>query len=559
MTALLYIQGDGTLLVQSGHPHYDDARYTLLSFAEMVQRVDPIHVYQVRPVTLWQAASLGVSARDILTFLRRFAAHPIPYPLQQQIVQETSKWGSLTLHKAGGNRLVLRGDAALLQVIARLPALQSLTIEGRPDGLTYHMRHRAEVKRILCSAGYPVIDRAGYRVAPSIEFSLLPTTQLRDYQTDAVDRFFSQTQEESGIVVLPCGAGKTLVGIGILARLQMHALILAPSDAAVEQWRRECLARTTLTEGQIRKYEPGVPLAPITVSTYQRVTARTRTGDRVHLRALTQYPWGMVVYDEVHMLPAPLFRLAADLQSTRRLGLTATLVREDDAVTDVFSLIGAKCYEIPWRQLERRGYLASVRCVEVRVGLDAAQTATYSTSTPREQHRVAALNEHKLQVVQAILEAHRGESVLVIGHYLSSLHQVAALLDCPVLTGQTPSMERLVLLDAFRDGQIKVLALSRVANMAVDLPCASVAVQLSGLFGSRQEEAQRLGRLLRPDTAQAVFYTLVSRGTVEERLAKHRQMYLVEQGYAYDSIDAEQMLPEERVNSCEAVGMPEYC
>ncbi len=556
MTAFLYVQGDGTLLVQSDHPAYDAARATLLTFTELSQRLDPIHVYQMRPITLWQAASLGASARGILTFLRKHAAHPIPYALQQLVVEEMSKWGKLSLQQGGNDRIVLRGDAGFVSIAKKMPGMKRLLLESQPEGLVFNSRHRADVKRLLASNGYPVFDRVGYRVAPSIPFSWLQNTELRDYQSKAIQSFFDASREHSGVVVLPCGAGKTLVGIGILQQLQMHALILTPNETSAQQWRREFLERTDLTGEEVSMYAPDKPLTPITITTYQRVTAKTRKGERPHLTTLTSYPWGIVVYDEVHMLPAPLFRLAADLQSARRLGLTATLVREDGAEADVFSLIGSKCYEVPWKQLEQAGYLASVRCVEVRVALPPAQQAVYQQAQMREKHKIASLNPAKVDVLKQILQQHTGEGVLILGHYLDLLTAIASDLNCPLLTGQTPQDERLVWLNKFRSGEIRCLVLSRIANMAVDLPSASVAIQVSGLFGSRQEEAQRLGRLLRPKTSQGVFYSLVSENTVEERMSSHRQLYLVEQGYDYEIV-ASQEIAQERVIDREAVGMPE--
>ncbi|MCL6547744.1 MAG: DEAD/DEAH box helicase [Alicyclobacillus sp.] len=486
------------------------------------------------------------------------------------IVEEMGKWGRLWLQPAARGRLLLRGSAELVSRLAQLPEVRRLAAEARPEGIVFPRRHRAAAKQVLCNLGHPVIDKAGYQAAPPLRFSFRPETQLRDYQVEAVERFFDHSREQSGVVVLPCGAGKTLVGLAIVARLGLHALVLVPSETAARQWLEESLARTTLRPEEVSLYRPDEPLAPLTITTYQRLTARDRSGERRHFAALANHPWGIVIYDEVHMLPAPLFRLAADLQSARRLGLTATLVREDGADTDIFSLIGPKCFEVPWRELERRGFLAAVRCVEVRVPLSERDRARYAAAAPRAQHRLAALNEGKLAVVEALARRHQGESVLIIGHYLESLQAIADRLGCPVLTGQTPQPERERLFDLFRTRTVRCLALSRVANMSVDLPCASVAIQVSGLFGSRQEEAQRLGRLLRPQVREGVFYTLVSRDTVEERMAKHRQMYLVEQGYAYETWDADALAEDrvalalrttrtgtERTMEREVVGMPE--
>jgi DNA excision repair protein ERCC-3 len=557
LTALLYIQSDGTLFVQSDHDLYEHARRELLSFAELTHRLDPIHVYAVQPVSLWQAASLGITARHILKFLRTHAAHPMPYELQQKIVDEMAKWGRLHLQKGGRERIALRGTGPQWEAVRQLPDVLQNALEVREDAIIFRLVDRAEIKRILTRVGFPVVDKVGYQSAPSLTFTLHGDSQLRDYQAEAVARFMDAAHDQSGVIVLPCGAGKTFVGIAALQRVGKHALILTPSESSAQQWKREFLSRTTLTDSEVRMYGPSDAPAPVTITTYQRVSTKNRAGRRVHLEKLTEHPWGIVVYDEVHMLPAPLFRLAADLQSARRLGLTATLVREDGAERDVFSLIGPKCFDVPWKQLERAGYLSAVKCVEVRVDLPAAERTLYGQVSLREQHRIAALNSNKMKVLEHLHRRHKGHSTLVIGHYLQSLKDAAEQLDCPLVTGQTPHAEREIWFEQFRTGVHRTIVLSRVANMAVDLPCASVAIQLSGLFGSRQEEAQRLGRLLRPQTAEGVFYTLVSKDTVEERQSQHRQMYLVEQGYQYEMIHSGELLTEGMMED-ELVGMPEY-
>ncbi len=431
MTGLLYVQGDGTLLVQSDNPDYDAARADLMAFSDLVQRLDPIHVYQVRPISLWQAASTGKTARQVLAFLRQYAAHPIPYALQQLIAGEMSKWGRLALHQGARGRIVLRGCNADLDAARAVPAVRELALSDDGDGLVFLAGCRAEVKQILASAGWPVRDNVGYQDAPAISFSWDGRTQLRDYQWAAVEQFYANTRDQSGVVVLPCGAGKTIVGIAIIQALGRHALVLTPSDTSAKQWQKELLERTTLTDDDVALYHANRPLAPITITTYQKVAAKKRSGEREHLRRLTGHPWGIVVYDEVHMLPAPLFRLAADLQGARRLGLTATLVREDGAEADVFSLIGSKVFEVPWKQLEQAGYLAAVRCVEVHVPLSAADAALYERASVRERHKIAALNPAKVSVVRALLAKHPGESAMVIGHYLESLQTLAASCTAP--------------------------------------------------------------------------------------------------------------------------------
>jgi len=554
LNALLYTQSHNTLLVQADHPEYDDARHVLTAFTDLRQRMDPIHVYEIQTTTLWQAASLGFKSTDILTFLRLHAIHPIPYRMQRLVVDEMNKWGKIWLQKGVADQLLLRGDAAVRAMVSKFADIKKLLSEVRPDSLAFPVSQRAELKRRLVKHGYPVLDKVGYQAAHCIAVALASHVQLRPYQVEAIERFLAPERDGSGIVVLPCGAGKTVVGIGIIARLHLHTLIVTPNESSARQWVSELCAKTTLTPADVRIYEPHKALTPITITTYAKVTAKTRRGEMTHLGVLTANPWGMVIYDEVHMLPAPLFRLAADLQSVRRLGLTATLVREDGAETEVFSLIGSKCYEVPWKRLETQGYLAAVTCKEVRIPMDAVTQQRYNLATLREKHRIAADNPQKIPILRQIIDAHANESLLIMGHYVDPLYDIATTLRVPVLTGKTPQDERARVLQDFRTGKIKCLVLSRIANMAIDVPCASVAIQISGLFGSRQEEAQRLGRLLRPGTAAGVFYTLVSADSVEERMAAHRQLYLVEQGYAYDIVQAKDMR-QERMTQLAPSGM----
>lgn len=498
--------------------------------------METIHVFKLKPSSLWQAAALGLSPKSILQFLRTQMAHPIPYAMQQKIVLEMGKWGRLWLQESASQRMILRGSSQDIARVMKETEVAVLMVEWRPDGLVFPLHAQASVKRQLVRAGFPVLDKIGYLDAPHIDVSLNAETSLRPYQLEAVARFFTSEQNESGVIVLPCGSGKTVVGLGVLCQLQVHTLIVTPNDASARQWREELLTKTTLSEDYVAIYDDPSTIAPITITTYQRVTAKNRQGVYRHLDSLIQKPFGLVIYDEVHMLPAPLFRLAADLQSARRLGLTATLVREDGNEHEVYSLIGSKCYEQPWRELELAGYLANVRCQEVRVSLPDSEKISYQSATLRQKHRIAADNSMKRQIVSSLCEAHGNESVLIMGHFLEQLKQIAIDLDCPFLSGETPTEERMQAIQAFRSGQIKRLVLSRIANMAIDVPSASVAIQVSGLFGSRQEEAQRLGRLLRPGTATGIFYSLVSANTVEERMAKNRQRFLAEQGYAYDIV-----------------------
>ena len=542
LSSLLYVLGDGTVLVESQHADYEVARPTLAQFAQLVQRMDPIHVYRILPLSIWQAASIALSARDILTFLRRYSSQPLPLSVQQMIVKEAGKWGLVSLDRDALGRVVLQGDPKVIQELAADAEVQRMGAKYLHRAISVPITRRGDVKKRVSLLGYPVVDRAGYQLAQTASFSLKEDVKLREYQVDAVNRFLDASRDQSGVIVLPCGAGKTLVGIAIAAKVGFHTLILAPSESAALQWEGECKRFTTLRDDEVKRYRITDPLAPVTITTYQRVTAKTRDGQMRHLEKLTTHPWGLVIYDEVHMLPAPLFRLAAELQSVRRLGLTATLVREDGADVDVFSLIGPKRYEVAWKSLEHEGYLAAVKCVQVRVPLSDADRGRYDAGTAREKHRIAAQNPRKLTVAKHLVDTHRDADLLILGHYLEPLTEMARLLACPLVTGQTPQVDRDLWFESFRRKETRRLVLSRVANMAVNLPNASVAIQLSGLFGSRQEEAQRLGRLLRPASGPGIFYTLVSEDTVEEKMAFHRQMYLMEQGYSYVVTDFEAVM-----------------
>lgn len=542
MSSLLYVLGDGTVLVESQHADYEIARPTLALFAQLVQRMDPIHVYRILPLSIWQAASVALSAREILTFLRGYSSQPLPLSVQQMIVKEAGKWGLVSLDRDAQGRVVLQGDPKVISQLAADEEVQRMGARYLHRAISVPVTRRGDVKKRVSLLGYPVVDRAGYQLAKPAAFSLKDDVTLREYQVDAVHRFLDASKDQSGVIVLPCGAGKTLVGIAIAAKVGFHTLILAPSESAALQWEGECKRFTTLGDGEVKRYRVNDSLAPITITTYQRVTAKTRDGQMRHLEKLTTHPWGLVIYDEVHMLPAPLFRLAAELQSVRRLGLTATLVREDGADVDVFSLIGPKRYEVSWKSLEHEGYLAAVKCVQVRVPLSDADRRRYDAGTAREKHRIAAQNSRKLTIAKHLVSTHGDADLLILGHYLDPLTEMASLLTCPLITGQTPQRDRDMWFERFRRKETRRLVLSRVANMAVNLPNASVAIQLSGLFGSRQEEAQRLGRLLRPASGPGIFYTLVSQDTVEEKMAFHRQMYLMEQGYSYVVTDFENVM-----------------
>jgi DNA excision repair protein ERCC-3 len=554
ISGFLYAKNLDTLIVNCEHPDFSHAQPVLLMIAELVQSYDACQVYKIRDTSLWQAAAKGLTPRFVLDFLRDAAKAPIPYKMQQQIAQAMTRWGKLFLLPDPPNAILLAGPNDVLIEFRKDKALQKMIASSNRNGLVFPGNLRAELKQKLAKMGYPVIDKIGYVQSEICPISLATDVTLRPYQEEAKTSFFLQGQNECGVIVLPCGSGKTVVGLSILAEIRMHTLIVVPNDMTAKQWQNEILKKTTATKELVGFYTDSDSVRPITIVTYQKVTAKTRHRVFRHLEALTNHVWGLVIYDEVHILPAPLFRLAAELQGARRLGLTATLVREDGEEKEVYSLIGPKCFEKPWKSLEQDGFIAKVRCVEIRVPLPVAAQANYLEASARARHRIAADNINKLKVVTDLCRTHKNEGILIMGQYIDFLQILARTLGCPFLFGGTSREERQNILQQFREGKQSTIVMSRIANMGIDLPQASIVIQISGLFGSRQEEAQRLGRLLRPKPTSGVFYSLVTAQTVEEQLAKHRQIYLVEQGYAYDIQNAVNDDTEETDN-IEIVGM----
>ncbi|HEU4965381.1 MAG TPA: DNA repair helicase XPB [Bacilli bacterium] len=548
----LIVQSDGTLLVEAAHPDYPALRDLLLRFAELLKSPDHFHTYRLSRISLWNAAAKGSTAEEVLGVLHGYSRYPLPMHLQQLVLHEMNKYGSLLLVQGDGC-YELQGDRSLLEEIRLLPELKPYKTGRKRTVLQLKEGSRGPVKRLLAKHGYPVVDQIGYVDGQTLPLNLRTKTGqghaflLRPYQTEAVDAFLAGGAEGgSGVVVLPCGAGKTVVGLTAIARVQAYTLVLTPNVLAARQWIAELLDKTDLDPFQVGEYTSDrKEVKPITVTTYQMLTYRK--GDVYpHFDRLNQEPWGLIVYDEVHLLPAPIFRLTADVQSTRRLGLTATLVREDGAESDVFSLIGPKKYDVPWKEMEANGYIAETTCYEISVPMPHDWRIRYVSAPQRQKYRVASLNPRKIDVIQALLRRHHGDRILIIGQYLEQLDQVAEALQAPLLTGQTPIVERERLFHAFKSGELRLLIVSKVANVAIDLPDANVAIQISGAFGSRQEEAQRIGRLLRPksDGSTSSFYTIVSRDTVDNELANHRQLFLTEQGYAYRVLEAEQLPTE---------------
>ena len=540
----LIVQSDQTLLLETASPRYVEARDALLVFAELVKRPEHVHTWRLTPLSLWNAAAAGYSAAAIISTLEGLTRYPIPENVPISITTVMARYGAVRLLRDGARLHLQADDPLLLQELRQLRGVGELLGEA-VDARTVlvHPRQRGELKQVMLAAGHPIADLAGYDDGDTLTMKLTDASpggepwELRGYQVDAVDAFYSGPGSGSGVIVLPCGAGKTLVGIAAMVRLGMRTLILCTGHTALQQWRRELLRRTTLTADDIGEYTAAVKqLRPVTLTTYQLLTwRRDRHAAPAHFGLFHQARWGLVIYDEVHLLPAPVFREAAHLQARRRLGLTATLVREDDREGDVFALIGPKRFDMPWRELERQGWIAAARCVEVQVPLSEADRLRYVRAGSRAKFLIASKNARKGAVLEMLLARHAGASVLVLGTHLDQLEWIARRLQLPLVTGKTPAAKRDVLFARFRAGELPVLALSKVGNFAIDLPGASVAIQIAGTWGSRQEEAQRLGRVLRPKAGsnQATFYTLVSARTREQELAEHRQLFLAEQGYPY--------------------------
>ena len=536
----LIVQSDNTVLLEVSHPDAPKARAALAPFAELERAPEHIHTYRITPLALWNARAAGFDAEQAVDTLERYSRFPVPQPLLISVAETMARYGRLKLFQHPAHGLVLEADEpALLTEVTRSKKVRPLI--GSPIDATsipVHPSARGQIKQELTKLGWPVEDLAGYVDGESHPIQLNQDGwALRDYQQYATESFW---EGGSGVVVLPCGAGKTIVGAASMAQAQTTTLILVTNTVAGRQWRDELLRRTTLTPNEIGEYSgEKKEIRPVTIATYQVVTRKTK-GEYRALELFDSRDWGLIIYDEVHLLPAPVFRMAADLQSRRRLGLTATLVREDGREDDVFSLIGPKRYDAPWKELEMAGYIATAECVEVRTALTQEERLTYATAETRERYRLAACSKGKLGAVDKLLAQHEGQQTLIIGAYVDQLEELAARIDAPLVDGKTSTKKREQAFQAFRDGEVSTLVVSKVANFSIDLPEAAVAIQVSGTFGSRQEEAQRLGRLLRPkhDGTEAVFYTVVARDTLDAEYAVHRQRFLAEQGYAYRLVDA---------------------
>ncbi|CAA9350966.1 MAG: DNA repair helicase [uncultured Nocardioidaceae bacterium] len=542
----LIVQSDKTLLLEIDHERAQDCRKAIAPFAELERSPEHVHTYRLTPLGLWNARAAGHDAEQVVDTLLEYSRYSVPHALLVDVAETMARYGRLRLERHPVHGLVLSAnDRPVLEEVLRAAKVKPmLGVRVDEESVAVHPSERGNLKQALLKLGWPAEDFAGYVDGEAHPIALDERDwELRTYQREAAESFW---HGGSGVVVLPCGAGKTLVGAAAMAHAQATTLILVTNTVAARQWKDELVRRTSLTADEIGEYSgSSKEIRPVTIATYQVMTTR-RKGAYTHLELFDARDWGLVVYDEVHLLPAPIFRMTADLQARRRIGLTATLIREDGREGDVFSLIGPKRYDAPWKDIEAQGWIAPADCVEVRVTLPEAERFVYATAEPDERYRLASCTGVKNDVVDRLVRRHADEPTLVIGQYIDQLDEIAERLDAPVIKGETPVKERERLYNAFRAGEVRLLVVSKVANFSVDLPSAAVAIQVSGSFGSRQEEAQRLGRLLRPkaDGVSARFYAVVARDTVDADFAQNRQRFLAEQGYGYRILDAEDITAE---------------
>ncbi|MBU6263640.1 MAG: DEAD/DEAH box helicase [Actinomycetales bacterium] len=537
----LIVQSDKTLLLDVDHPNSTECRRAIAPFAELERSPEHIHTYRLTNLGLWNARAAGHDAENVIDTLIKYSRYAVPHSLLLDVAETMSRYGRLRLESNPVHGLVLiTTDSAVLEEVIRAKKIAPL-LGARIDKETVavHPSQRGAIKQHLLRLGWPAEDFAGYVDGQAHPIDLNQEGwKIRQYQEHAAEGFW---HGGSGVVVLPCGAGKTIVGAAAMSHAKATTLILVTNTVAARQWRDELLRRTTLNEDEIGEYSGAKKeIRPVTIATYQVMTKK-KNGVYAHLDLFDSYDWGLIIYDEVHLLPAPIFRFTADIQSRRRLGLTATLVREDGMEGEVFSLIGPKRFDVPWKEIESQGYIAPAECIEIRATLSETERLAYATAEVEEKYRMCATTATKTKVVQALVEKHAEDQTLVIGQYISQLDELSEKLGVPVIKGETPVKEREELFAAFRTGELKCLVVSKVANFSVDLPDATIAIQVSGAFGSRQEEAQRLGRILRPkaDGRGARFYSVVSRDTVDQDFAQNRQRFLAEQGYSYQIIDAD--------------------
>ena len=537
----LIVQSDKTLLLDIDHPMSTECRRAIAPFAELERSPEHIHTYRLTNLGLWNARAAGHDAELVIDTLIKYSRYAVPHSLLVDVAETMSRYGRLRLEADPVHGLILvTTDVGVLEEVIRAKKIAPLLgVRIDPETIAVHPSQRGAIKQSLLRLGWPAEDFAGYVDGQAHEIALKQNDwKIRPYQELAAEGFW---HGGSGVVVLPCGAGKTIVGAAAMAHAKATTLILVTNTVAARQWREELLRRTTLNEDEIGEYSGAKKeIRPVTIATYQVMTKK-KNGVYAHLDLFDTHDWGLIIYDEVHLLPAPIFRFTADIQSRRRLGLTATLVREDGMEGEVFSLIGPKRFDVPWKEIEAQGYIAPAECIEVRVNLTEAERLSYATAEPEERYRYCATTRTKRDVVEELVALHAGEQILVIGQYIDQLDDLSETLGVPVIKGETPIKEREKLFAAFRSGELTCLVVSKVANFSIDLPEATIAIQVSGAFGSRQEEAQRLGRILRPkaDGRGAKFYSVVSRDTIDQDFAQNRQRFLAEQGYSYQIIDAD--------------------
>ena len=539
----LMVQSDKTMLLDVHSPSFEECRNDIIAFADLVKSPEHIHTYTLSPLTLWNAVSSGLDSNEIISRLKKWSRYEIDERVIFFIEDTASRYGEfiLTEEDQDNLRLSVKRERFFLTLLSE-PTLKKYLKKGEGNYFLISKLDRGTVKAKMVKMGFPVDDKIPLKKGSKLEFELKDSVEIRDYQKESVDAFLSSGGY--GTIVLPCGSGKTIVGIETAVTLKTNTLILCPNVSSVHQWIRELLDKTTLTPDQIGEYSGETKtIKPVTVCTYQVLTYRTKSLDKEetepvypHFSIFSENNWGLVIYDEVHMLPAPVFRITAELQSIYRLGLTATLIREDGREDEVFSLVGPKRFDTPWAELTQKGFIAKAYCHEVRIPLPHTLELEYALAPKKEKYRIASQNPLKIKVAEAILKKHEGESILIIGQYLEQLQVFRDHFGYPIITGTTSNKKRDELYDKFRSGEEKVMIVSKVANFAVDLPDASVAIEISGSFGSRQEEAQRLGRILRPKARDSHFYTIVTEYSQEEEFASNRQKFLSEQGYSYSII-----------------------
>lgn len=552
MTKPVIVQSDNTLLVEVDNPVFEEARNSISRYSELEKSPEHIHTYRITPLSLWNAAASGLKFEDIMSSLETYSKYDIPATVHTTIKEQMKRYGMLKLIMSNGDLILISTDPVLVNEILYNKKFQNYIIERvDQNSLKVKKLFRGHIKQALIKIGFPVEDLAGYDDGDPFEVEIRDLDNdghgvaLRDYQMSAVNAFHQGGGPEggSGVVVLPCGAGKTIVGIGIMSLIKSATLILVTNTVALRQWKEELLNRTMITDEMIGEYSGDKKeIKPVTIATYNILTYRKNKKEGfVHFDLFSSKNWGLIIYDEVHLLPAPVFRMTSEIQSKRRLGLTATLIREDGLESDVFSLIGPKKYDMPWKLLEKSNWIATALCTEIRIDLPEEKRVQYSVSKDREKFRIASENPRKIEIARKILAHHVDANIIIIGQYISQLEEYKEAFGFPLITGSTPVVEREDLYRKFKTGEIKNLIVSKVANFSIDLPDANVAIQISGTFGSRQEEAQRLGRVLRPkkNDNSAFFYTIITSNSIEEKFAHNRQLFLTEQGYAYTIMNEE--------------------